>query len=311
MLRALRRADIPAYLKLLLENFPAEGRLIGFRPEPMVKIISKLFRPDLRLLLGLLKLFRRPVFSLLVVEEEGRLAASCILTYNARAAYISAVVTDPAFRRRGLAKQLLKACYERARAAHRPFVALDVLTANTPARRLYDAEGFQPLRHSAFYSADVSEARTPTASASVRPFAKSDLARLVALANERLSPQLREVLPVGARDLALSPLVTYGLASASEAWVLTDASGPIGFVRATVGEATESANLTQPFFGPNASAEGARALVEAALAWVRARGYRRVTVEASTDNPAAAQALRDAGFVEADAIDTLYRASTA
>lgn len=310
MLRGFRRGDIPAYLKLLLENFPAEGRLIGFRPEPMVKIIRKLFRPDLRLLLGLLRLLGRPVFTILVVEAEGRLAASSLVTYNARSAYLSAVVTDPAYRRRGFARLMLHAAYERAARGRRPYVALDVLAANTPARRLYDAEGFVVLRHAAFYTVEIAPTPPPTG-AGVRPLAKADLPALAAIANARLSQEQREVLPVRARDLALSPWVAYGLASASEAWVLEEGGAPVGFVRATVGAATESANLTQPILDARATPAGAEALVRTALAWVRAHGGARAIAEASSENADAIRALVAAGFVEADAIDTLYRRARA
>lgn len=309
MLRTFRRADIPAYLALLLGNFPVEGRLIGFRPEPLVQIVRKLFRPDIRLLLGLMRLAGQPVFRVFVVEAEGHLASAAILTFGEKAGYVSSVVTDPAFRRRGFARQIMHACRDATRRAHRPFVVLDVLSDNVPARTLYEQEGYTMLRHVSLYSAPV-PATPPPSGPHVRPISKKDLAPLAELANSLLSPKVREVLPVRPRDLGVSPMVTYGLASQSEAWVIDDGAGPVGFLRATVGAAMESAHLTQPILGPTATADAAQALVAASLAWVRGQGAERVVAEVPQENVAGVRALVAAGFQEAHGLDTLVQSAT-
>jgi ribosomal protein S18 acetylase RimI-like enzyme len=57
--------------------------------------------------------------------------------------YIDGLTTDPAFRRRGVARALLGAADERARALGLPAVALDTGESNTGARALYEGYGYE------------------------------------------------------------------------------------------------------------------------------------------------------------------------
>ncbi|HEY0833446.1 MAG TPA: GNAT family N-acetyltransferase [Azospirillum sp.] len=63
--------------------------------------------------------------------------------------FLSALAVDPAWRRRGVARRLLDAVYERARTIGFDRVTLHVWADNAPARRLYDAQGFTPAGHAA------------------------------------------------------------------------------------------------------------------------------------------------------------------
>ena len=65
----------------------------------------------------------------------------------ASALYIDALATDPAFRRRGVARTLLAAAERGAREQRLPAVALDTTLANEPARRLYASEGFDEVAY--------------------------------------------------------------------------------------------------------------------------------------------------------------------
>ncbi len=311
MLRGIRRSDVPGFTRLLLENFPEEGRLLGFRPEPLARVVSKLFRPDLRFLLGLLRLLRRPVFDLLIVEAENTVAASAILTFGPKSGYISSVVTDPAFRRRGYATRVVRALAERAARAGRPYVVLDVLDGNAPARALYAREGYATLRHVRYYAAPVATPAATGGATGIRPLRRRDLDRLAELANDLLPPPVRGVLPVGPNDLALSPLVSVGLSSESEAFVLDDGRGPRGFVRATVAETMEAAHLTQPILAGDVTPDEARALVTTALSWLASKGASRVLAEVPEANAAGAAVLTALGFSEVLGVDTLYRSSGA
>jgi ribosomal protein S18 acetylase RimI-like enzyme len=65
----------------------------------------------------------------------------------ASALYIDALATDPAFRRRGVARTLLAAAERGAREQRLPAVALDTTLANEPARKLYASEGFDEVAY--------------------------------------------------------------------------------------------------------------------------------------------------------------------
>lgn len=68
-------------------------------------------------------------------------------TPPASAFYVDALATDPAFRRRGVARALLAAAEREARALRLPRVALDTALTNEGARALYASEGFDEMAY--------------------------------------------------------------------------------------------------------------------------------------------------------------------
>ncbi len=85
---------------------------------------------------------------ILVAETGGypvgylRLVAAIPLASNAHVRQIQGLAVDERARGRGVARALLAAAYERARQAGATRITLRVLGPNTPARRLYESEGF-------------------------------------------------------------------------------------------------------------------------------------------------------------------------
>jgi ribosomal protein S18 acetylase RimI-like enzyme len=68
-------------------------------------------------------------------------------TPPARALYVDALATDPAFRRRGAARALLAEAERLARTRGLPAVALDTTVGNSDARALYASEGFEEMAY--------------------------------------------------------------------------------------------------------------------------------------------------------------------
>ncbi|MGE9693483.1 MULTISPECIES: GNAT family N-acetyltransferase [unclassified Streptomyces] len=71
-----------------------------------------------------------------------RLVPSLPLPANAHVRAIQGLAVDPAVRGRGVARALLRAAVARCRAEGARRLTLRVLGHNTPARRLYESEGF-------------------------------------------------------------------------------------------------------------------------------------------------------------------------
>jgi ribosomal protein S18 acetylase RimI-like enzyme len=65
----------------------------------------------------------------------------------ASAFYVDALATDPAFRRRGVARALLAEAEHEARRRRLPAVALDTALTNETARALYAGEGFDEVAY--------------------------------------------------------------------------------------------------------------------------------------------------------------------
>lgn len=309
MLRDLRATDATAVIEFLKADFPEENAILGIRPEGVEEIVRRLFRWYARLLLGLLRAVGRPVFRFFVIEDGGRIVATTLLSFPPGAGYVSSVVVDPAHRRRGLARRLLEEARRAAARRGRPFVVLDVLESNTPARALYESLGYRLLRTTAYLVHDApGDAPTPSpAPLGIRPFARSDADPLAAIAQRTAPPEVARILPVRAREIVGSGWVEQMMRADSQAWVVDRGRGPEAHLSATVSPATESGHLSAPIVAPEADPAAAEGLVRTAVAWFAARGVRRSVVMVPEENRRGRAALEAVGYRHAIAILTLYR----
>jgi ribosomal protein S18 acetylase RimI-like enzyme len=306
MLRSFRGSDLPAYYDLMVGQFPQENAVLGWRREEFFRIVRRLDRWSIRFVLGLMSVLGHPLYRFWVVEADGHLAASALETFSAPSAYVSSVVVDPRYRRRGFAKQVLAACHGDARKRGMRYVVLDVLDGNDAALALYRSLGYAPVGHGAHYqwAADGPAAASP-GSARVRPFRKSDRRAVAAVAVTSVSAARQRVHPVDPDDFALAPAVVRALDSTSEAWVVDAGAGATAWVRASMSPATEAAHLSAPVVSARTDPADVAALIATALAWVRAQGAPRVTVEVWDENLGGIAALRAAGFAPAFGLQTL------
>jgi ribosomal protein S18 acetylase RimI-like enzyme len=309
MLRDLRAADSPRLLELLQREFPEEERLLGTRPEGFERIFRRAFRWDTRLLLGLARAFGRPLFQFLVIEADGRLVGTTLVSFPPRAGYLSMVVVDPAYRRRGYAKRLLEGARATAARRGRPFVALDVLAENTPARTLYEAAGYRRLRSAAFLAHDrpaelVGPLPLPAA---IRPFRRSDARPIAVIALRQMPPEVAAALPARPSQFAGHRFVSNLLGEETAAWVVDRGAGPEAHVAASVSPATEAAHLSAPVVGESVDPSLAATLVRSAAAWAAARHPPRLVAQVTEENRRGRTALEEVGFREALALLTLSR----
>ncbi|MCI4368032.1 MAG: GNAT family N-acetyltransferase [Thermoplasmata archaeon] len=310
MLREFRPSDAEAFFQLMRSQFPEEEALLGSRPEGLRDVVRRVYRWDYRLVLGLLRILGRPVFRFFVVEDSGKLAGVALLTYTQEAGYISEVVVDPAYRRRGHARRVVEACLSGAKASGRRYGVLDVLVGNAPARALYDKLGFQPLRSKSYMVKDLPAGRRGAGAGlprNGRAFRRADAAALQKVLERDLPDRVLKVLPVERGAFSVPQVVAYGLGATTDAWVIDVGRGAEAFVRASVSTAMAAGNLTCPVIGPGVSDEGARQMVEYGLGWIAERGAPRVLSEVPDYAPRAKAALEAAGFVASYPLLTLYR----
>ncbi|HTT44402.1 MAG TPA: GNAT family N-acetyltransferase [Thermoplasmata archaeon] len=309
MLRDLRRADGPPFLALMDRGFPEESALLGNRPEEFEKIFRRIFRWDTRLLLGLMGLFGRPIVRALVVEADGHVVATTLITFPPGSAYISNVTVDPDHRRRGYARAMLEEARRTARRRKLRFLVLDVLEHNTGARALYDSLGYQPLRARVQLVQDAT-AKLSTArpsSSSIRPMRRSDIPTLVEIARRQSPSAVEKVLPTGPDRFLASGVANRMLASEEASWVVDRGQGPEAHVAATVSEAMEAAHLTAPTLSDSVDDRLAIELVSTAGAWCATRRSPRILSMVAVDNPRGRAALEATGFHDAVSLWTLYR----
>jgi ribosomal protein S18 acetylase RimI-like enzyme len=310
-IRDLKPADAPRLLTFLQHEFPEEEAILGTRPEGFSKIVRRVFRWDARLIVGLLRRLGRPLFRFYVAEEDGRIVATTLLSFSKHAGYLSMVAVDPAYRRRGFARQLIETARRTTVARGKPYMALDVLSGNAPARALYESLGYQPLRSQSYFVHDHPSVLSSEDRAirGVRPFHRSDARRLAEVARHGRPPAVEAVLPVTDREISGSTWVGRVLSSEVASWVMDDGSGPSAWILASVSPATEAAHVSAPIIGPSVSPEAAQRLVEVAVAWCAARKAPRLTTVVPAENTRGRVALDGAGFRDVIPLWTLYRSA--
>jgi len=310
MIRDLRRADAPRLFELLEQNFPEESALLGNRPEGFEQVVRRVFRWDTRLLLGFLRLTGRPVFRYIVVEEDRTVVATALVTFPARAAYVSNVIVDPDHRRRGYAKRMLELAQEYGRRARRQYLALDVLDSNTPARTLYESVGFRPLRAASdLLREGLTEFGTGRSRADpwVRPFARSDAPLIVAIARRQAPAEVEKVLPIGPGAFVGSSLTSKMLASEDASWVVDRGAGPEGYVAASVSRVASAGQMAAPVLSERLDPALGVALARTALDWCADRKVQRVLCRVAEYNTWGRAAVDPLGFRLARTGRTLYR----
>jgi ribosomal protein S18 acetylase RimI-like enzyme len=311
-IRDARKSDGPRVLEFMQRYFPEEESIMGTRPEGFSKVVARIYRWDARLALGLLRLVRRPVFRLLVAEEDGRLAATTLLTFNGPTGYLSMVVVDPAYRRRGFARALLERARSIAQRAGKTYVALEVLSANAPAIELYENLGYRRLASSAFEvhaSARTFGDAPEPASPAIRPFRKDDASAIAAIARARNPPEYERVMPTRAEAIRGSPFAERVLQGESAAWVVDRGRGPEAWVSASCSPATEAAQMAAPITAPALEPELGLTLVRTAGTWIASRRSGRIMSVVPEVNAAGRAALEAGGFHEAISAFLLYRST--
>lgn len=314
MLRALRAADLPAYRKLYRDHFPEEARVLLADEVAFERVLRRAFAWDARLVLGLLRLIGRPLGYFYALELDGRLAGSAFVFFSESAGHVVSVVVDTPYQRQGHARELMAAVEGATRRRGVPFSVLEVISTNTPARRLYDSLGYRPLRRVAWYYRDLGAADPPLpappsgpAAAALRPFRPADGEALARLARSLQPPEDRAVRPIGPRSFRAPPILMAALGSDTEAFVVDHGGVAQGFVRLSSSGAFPSGHLVAPFVAPSLPEAEAEALLDRGLAWFREHPVRRIVCEVPLDDAAGVRRLEARGFQVGLTVEAMAR----
>jgi ribosomal protein S18 acetylase RimI-like enzyme len=306
--REYRRGDSVGVADLWRRNPSMEFPLLGFHPDTVGAVLRRTERPGVRFLLGLARAFRRPIFVMLIAEAGDRLVGTTLLSFTPEAGYVSGVVVDASVRRQGHARAMLQASDDICRRYRRPHVVLDVLAENAPARQLYDAWGYRSLREERWLVRPLgSAAPLPprTDAARVRPLRRGDAARLAAIENAQMSPEVRSILPRHASEFRVPVIAESLLDSETESWVLETDDRPVGFLRATVSTLMEAAHLSSPVLDLDVAGPAAQELLVTALRWIEARKAPRVLSQVADHQARRLSLWMSLGFVERFRVHTL------
>ncbi len=87
-----------------------------------------------------------PEWTVIVIEQDGALAAASVLLLAAPTSWLASLAVSPERRRRGLGRALLRDALARSRAASARWLSLEVDRSRRAAVALYRGEGFGVLR---------------------------------------------------------------------------------------------------------------------------------------------------------------------
>lgn len=306
ILREMRRADGPELLDQLRKNFGDEFEITGKDPAHFLEVIDRATSFPYGWLWRLLRLLGVSPAHMYIGEEQGHIVGATFVTIFRTHGYLSMVMTDPAHRNQGIARQVLDRAEGTVRRRHRAWAVLDVRANNDPALRIYNARGYRPLRTQYWLFRPLDAPREAFRNApQVRPMTKPDLPRLLSLYSEQQPDAVRKILAPERSHLSPAEQFQRVLAAQSASWCIGPVGAPTGFLRATFTTAKEAGNLSLPLLDPASSSVERSALLETALAWLAGLGVRRVLVEVPAYATDALTLLKEAGFTVTQEITTM------
>lgn len=175
-IRDFRKSDLPDALNVARLSFTREFELTGFDPDHVSKMVDQMFGVTGRILLNLFKIFGKEPFKLFVAETHKRVIGTTMVNRQGRVAYISTVMVHPDYRRRGIARRLVKSAAEYARRKRMKRAILHVIPANLPAKNLYTSLGFRDFENRVQLIADTESIPVPKeiSQINIQRFQKSD-----------------------------------------------------------------------------------------------------------------------------------------
>jgi ribosomal protein S18 acetylase RimI-like enzyme len=299
--REYRKGDWVGVVDLWRRNPMEEIPLLGMHPDALGSVLQKTEGFGVRFVVGLARLFGRPVFIILIVDLGGRVAGTTLVNFAPETVYVSGVVVDSSDRHQGHAQEMLRVSDALARKYHRAYVTLDVLSGNAPALRLYDRWGYQPLRDQLWFARTFSPDAplpAPSVTTRIRPYMPRDGPILAELDNALMSPEVRKVLPRRARDFHGSGATQSILQSDSRSWVAELEGRPVGFLQSTISRMMDAANLSSPIFAADVPEPVARDLLLTALHWTESQQPPRVLTQVPEHQWRMRPLLDSLGFVE-------------
>lgn len=177
MIRDFRKSDLEELLRLLPICNAEEFNASGFDPDHIRRMVNRLYGPRGRLLLRLMRMFGKKPLRFFVAEADGKLAGTTIVEDRGSTGWISAVMVDPDYRRRGIATRLMTNALEYVRANGKKRAALGVLSTNVPAIDMYSKLGFRLFEHAGYFVGETDSFLAPqdVSGIVIRPFRNDDL----------------------------------------------------------------------------------------------------------------------------------------
>jgi len=299
LVRDFRKSDLNDILEVLGLSFSEELEVSGFDPDQAKKMVDQMFGIIGRVFLGFSKLFGKEPIKFLVAEVNQRLVGTTIVNNRGKVGYISTVMVHPNYRRKGIARKLMKNALDYIQKKKMKRAVLHVVSTNVPAKNLYTELGFREFEKTAHLVANIDH--FPQAEnvqgVQIRNFQKNDTDAVYELIKASEDPKNLEIFDFNKKDLK-TPFVQRMFHFSTESKIVAlHGSTVIGYAQAICTTPNEAGRIRNIQVCPEMRSKGIEEmLINAAVNEIKKAGTKKVTATASLERPELIAAMKRFGF---------------
>jgi ribosomal protein S18 acetylase RimI-like enzyme len=297
-IREFRKSDLDDMLEVLDLSFSEELVVSGFDPDRAKKMVDQMFGIIGRIFLGFSKLFGKEPIKFLVAEVNQRLVGTAMVNSRGKVGYISNVMVHPTYRRKGIARKLMKNSLDYIQKKNLKRAVLHVST-NVPAKNLYTELGFREFEKTAHLVANMDH--FPQAEnvegVQIRNFQKNDTDAVYELIKASEDPKHLEIFDFKKEDLKTPFVQRVFHFSTQSKIVALHGNSVIGYAQAICTTPNEAGRIRNIQVCPEMRSKGIEEmLINAAVNEIKKVGTKKVTATASLERPELIAAMKRFGF---------------
>jgi len=294
-IRPLRHSDFPRYRPVVLLAAGELERSTGIdaRAEATIDLLN---RRSIWFLLGLTRLFGRPIVDTLVATTGNDIQGTGTILWFPKSAYVAGVATKPEWRGRGVASAILGRLEALARRRRREWMLLDVESGNEPAVRVYQKSGYRVTDTFTWLASTGLPPARPVTADGARRVGASEWPELTALLDASRPADYRAAFPARKRVLHHNEVMVHGGRTESATWWRRTDAGAAVVVRAYFVPGARMGAFFPMSTLPEPRAEEFSGILAAAVDWVRSRNPQRCLAVAPEPRGGIAASLEQLGF---------------
>jgi ribosomal protein S18 acetylase RimI-like enzyme len=298
-IRDFRKSDLQNVLDLAELCFVKELELTGWDPEHVKKMVDQMFGIAGRIFLTLSKLFRMQPIKFFVADVNSRVVGTTIVTKRRKVGYISTVMVHPDYRRKGIARKLMKFAVDYIRKNKMKRAVLHVASTNETAKSLYTKLDFREFEKIVYLIGNVDPSIKPVEieGTQVRGFQKNDTNAVYDLIKSSEDPKHLEIFEFKRNDLKASFVQRVFRFSTENKIVAVHNNSIVGYAQVLYTTAKEAGQIATVQVYPEMRSRGIEEmLIHSGIEEIKKIGTKKVLGIVSLKRPELIAATMRFGF---------------
>jgi len=308
LIRDLRKSDLGDLLGLLQTCFTKELEISGFDPDHVAEMVNRAFGRTATLILALLRLLGREPGKFFGAEADGKIVGTTFVNNHGKSGYISTVMVNPDYRRKGVATVLMTTALNYVRRTKKVRAVLHVDSMNESAKNLYVKLGFKTFEHAAFFVKETNptHAHENAAGVKVRELQKGDLDEVYNLIETSEDPDSLRIFDFKKKDLKTPFLQRIFRFATEKKLVAVLGTRIVGYADASYTTPKEAGRIGSIHVNSEDKSLGIeKLLIEAANNEIAGGGVGRIRLAAPTANQELIETVKNLGFKEVLVMDAM------